>query len=140
VNSVDSAMHSALPLGLKVARVFCFAFSIFGCLLLSGCCENEVPSEHLSPDGEWKYVTFDRNCGATTRSNLQVTFLPAAARLPNEAGNTFIADDNHGAAGSIAQLEWLAPHMLQITYSSKARVFKKESRTGIVEIRYVEQP
>lgn len=99
-----------------------------------------MPSEHLSPDGGWKYVTFDRNCGATTGSNLQVTVLPAAARLRNEAGNTFIADDNHGAAGSIAQVEWLAPHTLQITYSSKSRVFKKESRTGSVEIRYVEHP
>src|SRR5258708_5160454 len=116
-------------------RVLCFAFSILGCLLLSSCCENEMPYEHLSPDGEWKYVTFDRNCGATTRGNLQVTLLPTAARLPNEAGNTFIADDNHGAAGSIAQLEWLAPHTLQITYSSTARGFKKESRTGMVEIR-----
>jgi hypothetical protein len=77
-------------------RVRCLAFSILGCLLLSG--SNEAPSEHPSPDGEWKYVTFDRNCGATTGSNLQVTVLPAAARLPNEAGNTFIADDNHGAA------------------------------------------
>ena len=121
-------------------QVLCLAFSIFGCLLLSGCCANEAPSEQLSPDGEWKYVTFDRNCGATTGSNLQVTVLPAAARLPNEAGNAFIADDNHGAAGSIARLEWLAPHTLQITISSKARVFKKESRTGTVEIRYVEQP
>src|SRR5437867_10594463 len=119
-------------------RVLCLASSILGCLLLWGCCANEVPSKHLSPDGEWKYVTFDRNCGATTGSNLQVTVLPATAPLPNEAGNTLIADDNHGATGSIAQLEWLAPHTLQITISSKARVFKKESRTYTVEIRYVE--
>src|SRR5260370_39759045 len=93
------------------------AFSILGCLLLSGCCKNEVPSEHLSPDREWKYVTFDRNCGATTGSNLQVTVLSAAARLPYEAGNTFIADANHAAPGAIAQLERLTRPTLQMTYS-----------------------
>src|SRR5437867_363008 len=45
------------------------------CLLLAACCANEAPSEHVSPDGNWKYVTFDRNCGATTASNLQVSVL-----------------------------------------------------------------
>jgi hypothetical protein len=59
--------------------------------LLAGCCANEIPSEHVSPDGKWKYVTFDRNCGATTANNMQVSVLPAIAGLSNDAGNAFIA-------------------------------------------------
>jgi hypothetical protein len=38
-------------------------------LSLSGCCANEMLYEHVSPDGKWKYITFDRNCGATTGDN-----------------------------------------------------------------------
>src|SRR5258708_19701527 len=115
-------------------RALCCSLSIIGWLLRLSCWENEMPYEPVSPDGEWKYVTFDRNCGATTRGNLQVTLLPTAARLPNEAGNTFIADDNHGAAGSIAQFEWLSPHPPQITYSSKPPLFNKESPTSTLHI------
>jgi len=121
-------------------RLLCLTAVEIVCLLMCGCCENEARSEHLSPDGTWKYVTFDRNCGATTGSNLQITVLRASTPLPNEAGNAFIADSNHGEASFVARPEWLAPHTLQITYSSRTRVFKKERRVGVVEIRYVEEP
>ena len=121
-------------------RLLCLTAVEIMCLLMYGCCENEPRSKHLSPDGTWKYVTFDRNCGATTGSNLQVTVLLASTPLTNEAGNAFIADDNHGEASFVARLEWIAPHTLQITYSSKTRVFKKEPHVGVVEIRYVEDP
>ena len=110
------------------------------CLLLIGCCENEAPTEHASPDGNWKYVSFDRNCGATTASNLQICVLPAKDSLPNAGANAFIADDNHGATRFVAQPKWLSGQVLQITYSSKARIFKKESRVGPIEISYIEQP
>jgi hypothetical protein len=58
--------------------------------------------------------------------NFQVSVLPASARLPNDGGNAFIADQNHGTARVEAEVEWKAPHALQITYSSQTRVFKKE--------------
>jgi hypothetical protein len=113
---------------------------MFACLLLSSCCENERRFGHLSPDGKWKYVTFSRNCGATTADNFQVSVLPATALMPKEAGNAFIADDDHGEAAFVADLEWLPPHTLQIKYSAKARIFRKESRVAVVEIRYAQQP
>ena len=107
-------------------------------MLLSGCdCENEGLAEHLSPDGRWKYVSFDRNCGATTRSNLQVSVLPASKPLSNGAANAFIADDNHGAARFVAQSEWISPTKLRIIYSPKARVFKRESKVGPIDIEYL---
>ena len=87
----------------------------------------------------WKFVVFDRNCGATTASNLQVSVLLATAKLSNDPGNAFIADGNHGVTGFVAQPEWLPPHTLRITFSSKARVFKKESQIGGVKIMYLEQ-
>jgi hypothetical protein len=100
---------------------------------------NEAPAEHLSPDGQWKYVSFDRNCGATTRDNLQVSILPAFKHLPNEAANVFIADDNQGATRFVAQPEWVSSRELRIAYSPKARVFKKESQVGPIKITYAEE-
>jgi hypothetical protein len=116
------------------------AFSAFAlCLSLCGCCGNEAPAEHLSPDGQWKYVSFDRNCGATTSSNLQISVLPASKALPNEAANAFIADDNHGTTRFVAQPEWVSARELKITYSARARIFKKESKVGPTDLKYVEE-
>jgi hypothetical protein len=113
----------------------------FACLfVMMGCCDNEAPSEHLSPDGQWKYVSFDRNCGATTSSNLQISVLPASKSLPSGAANAFIADDNHNATRFVAQSQWLSSRKLQIAYSPKARVFKKEASVGPIEIEYVQEP
>ena len=116
---------------------------LFGLAVLVGCtgstCTNDAPAEHISPDGQWKYVSFDRDCGATTRSNLQVSVLPASESLPTDAANAFIADDNHGATRFLAQPEWMSAHKLRITYSVKARVFKKESKVGPIDIDYVQQ-
>ena len=106
--------------------------------LLAGCdCANETPAEHLSPDGQWKFVSFDRNCGATTGRNLQVSVLPTTKSLPNSAANAFIADDNHGATRFVAQSEWISATKLRITYSPKARIFKRESKVGPIDIEYV---
>ena len=115
--------------------VGCFA----GCSLLVGCCDNENPAEHLAPDGAWKYVSFDRNCGATTGSNVQVSVLIASRQLPNESANAFIADDDHGATRFVAQAEWVSSRKLRIIYSRKARVFRKESKVGPIEIEYAER-
>ncbi len=91
-------------------RAFCRLFSILSCLWLCGCCENEWASEQISPDGKWKYVTFSRNCGATTGNNYQVSVLSASAHLPLAAGNAFIGDSNHGETSFVALPVWLPPH------------------------------
>jgi hypothetical protein len=118
----------------KLLLIMVFVITI----LLAGCdCANEAPAEHLSPDGRWKYVCFDRKCGATTGNNFQESVLPASKSLPNSAANAFIADDDHGATRFVAQSEWISPTKLRITYSQKARIFKRESKVGPIDIEYV---
>lgn len=106
---------------------------------LTACCANEGASEHFSPDKKWKFVTFARNCGSTTGSNKQISVIPASDSLPNSAGNTFVGDDNHGAAAFVARAEWVSPDTIQIVVSSKARIYKKEQLVGAVHIEYAEE-
>src|SRR4051812_44498604 len=121
---------------MRILIPFCvFAVS----LLLNSCCANEVPVEGLSPNRQWKYVSFDRNCGATTGRNLQISILPASKPLPNNAANAFIADNNRGAARFVATPEWVSARELKITYSSKARIFKREPKVGPITITYVQE-
>jgi hypothetical protein len=51
--------------------------------------------------------------------------------------NWLIVDDHHGAASYVAEVEWVDSNTLQIRYSSKARIFRQESRIGPIEIKYV---
>ena len=60
---------------------------------LPDLCGNDELVETVSPNGKLKAVSFRRSCGATTGYSTHVAILPAAKRLPNEPGNTFVADD-----------------------------------------------
>ena len=128
---------------LGMRALLCITTIILSCFQ-TGCdnnlCSNEFPVEHPSPDGKWKYVIFDRNCGATTSSNFQVSVLLSSAPLPNEPANAFTGDYNHGAASYVAEIEWIDSGTLQISYSPKARIFRKETRVGPIEIRYLAKP
>ncbi len=61
--------------------------SLFGDL-----CGNEVFQEVVSPDGTYKAVVFQRDCGATTGFSTQVSILKASSQLTNRGGNVFAMD------------------------------------------------
>jgi hypothetical protein len=118
------------------------SFLIVFLAFLAGCrgtCSNDGQSQQLSPSGEWKYVVFSRNCGATTGENYQLSVLRAKEQLPSDAANVFIADNHHGKTDWIAQPEWVSENRLRIAYSANARVFKKEAKAGSVQIEYAER-
>jgi len=109
-------------------------------LMVVACdpCRNEGPVEHKSPNGAWKAVVFERGCGATVGPNVQMSVLPSSNPLPNEPGNTFVIDSNHGA--SVLQyiyVDWTSNNSIRITYPSNARVVKQEKRVGSVDVAYV---
>ena len=75
----------------------CLALEVlFACCVLSGCglCVNELLQEARSPDGKYKAVAFNRNCGATVGNNVQVSIIPSNASMPDGTGNVFIEDHN----------------------------------------------
>jgi len=118
----------------------CVVVEVVLCLFVPACslCANQDLYERVSPDGHWKYVSFERNCGAAAADNLEISILPVSKKLPDDGGNAFIADYNHGATTYTPKAQWLSARQLQITYSGKARVYKKEHKVGPIDISYVE--
>jgi hypothetical protein len=74
---------------------------------------------------------FQRDCGTTTGFSTQISIVEAGDQ-PSGSGNTFRADDDHGAAragkwgGSWAEMKWLAPDHLLIRYAAKSRLFERD--------------
>jgi hypothetical protein len=100
---------------------------------LSGCdsCVNEISQTVASPSGKHKAVMFNRNCGATTGFNTQVSIISATGTLPNNAGNTLIID---GTVPLHAQ--WHLDSALHLVGLGSAKVFKQESSVAGVSVSY----
>lgn len=133
--------------------VTCIVLVISGVLLfwfsapdMDAMCGNEVISEFPSPDGTKRLVVFQRDCGATTDFSTQASVLPARTPLPNEKGNLFISDTDHGAApagpsgGTSVTVRWESAQSVVLIYHPKVRVFKSELDAGGVQVRYVTAP
>lgn len=101
---------------------------------LNGCdagCGNEVASTFESPRGGRIAVVFNRNCGATTGFNTQLSVLPKGEASPSEAGNALIAD------GALAlRVRWVSESELVVTGHQGAKIFKQEKLANGVLISY----
>ena len=76
-------------------------------------------------------MIFNRNCGATTGFNTQLSVLAKGDAVPKEAGNTFIAD------GSLAlRVRWVSESELVITGFQGAKIFKQEKLANGVAVSY----
>lgn len=88
---------------------------------------------------------FQRDCGATTGFSTQISVLEQGIE-PSGGGNTFRADDDHGAAaagdwgGPWAEMRWLAPDHLLIRYAAKSRLFEQQEEVSGVKISYQQVP
>jgi len=125
-------------------RVLGFLISA-GCILLSfGCdvCNNRMVREIPSPNGSKRAVLFERDCGATTDFSTQVSILPVGKKLGTSAGNTFVADSNHGIVSVDSQsviavdIAWKNDQEIEITYPTRARTFLKASEFQGIRIVY----
>lgn len=109
-------------------------------------CGNDIVAELHSPDGLRKVVVFERDCGATTGFSTQVSVLSVNTPLPNQGGNLFVADTDHGAApsgpggGPGVKVVWESAQSVVLTHHPKARVFTAETEVEGVRARYVAAP
>jgi hypothetical protein len=106
-------------------------------------CGNRVVAEIKSPDGMYKAIEFERDCGATTDFSTQVSVIQPNKHLGSDStGNAFAADSNHGIvpvndAGVLdLDIRWLSNNTLQIDYPAGARVFSQNHKVGGVSIQY----
>lgn len=109
-------------------------------VFLVGClnpCGNRVLADIPSPLGTKHAVLFERDCGATTDFSTQLSILNAGEKLESQAGNTFIADSNHGHVTSLyVRVKWSAESSLEVNYPEPARVFHNEKHVNGVSINY----
>jgi len=104
-------------------------------------CGNYLVSRADAPGGALSAVMFQRDCGTTTGFTTQVSIL-RPGELPIGKGNTFVADDDHGAAkagrwdGPWAEIRWLGPDHLRIRYASATRIFLQREEAAGVRITY----
>lgn len=76
-------------------------------------------------------MIFNRNCGATAGFNTQLSILAKSDEVPEEAGDTFIAD------GSLAlKVRWVSESQLVVTGSRGAKIFKQEKLANGVVVSY----
>jgi len=108
----------------------------------SGMCGNERVAEYPSPDGALKVVVFQRDCGATTGFSTQASLISGTDKLPDKAGNLFVADTDHGAApaaawgGPTLGVRWEGVRAVVLQHDERARVFKAEKHVRGTSIRY----
>jgi hypothetical protein len=81
-------------------------------------------------------VVFTRDCGATTDFSTHASVLSASASLPDDAGNAFIVDSNHGRAPRGLEVTWRDARKVELYRHADARVFKSESSVKGIKILY----
>lgn len=110
--------------------------------LADGLCGNSIIEEVLSPNGINKLIVFERNCGATTGFSTQVSVMNSEGMLPNEGGNLFIADTDHGKApsgpggGPKVEVTWRNDNLVIIKHHNNARIHKSESKLKNVNVSH----
>lgn len=103
----------------------------------SDMCGNEVHSELLSPDREFKVVVFQRDCGATAGFSTKISILDSNDDLKNESGNIYIIDGHPRDVSPSAK--WLSNTNLRIERNLDGSEYKAESKWGLwgkVEVTY----
>jgi hypothetical protein len=137
-----------ITLGVIIAAVVlvCSGLGYLRWLFLSGdfggwsnMCGNYIYQEIPSPDGQYKVIVFQRDCGATTGFSTQVSILGAAQELSNVSGNIFIIDGHPDYTN--VQVKWEGDQAVTITYANgyevdyRRRTFKDSSRVFEIQFR-----
>jgi len=120
---------------IKALALVLFILTLAACLVLNPC-ENKIIERISAPKDPWEAVVFERDCGATTSTSIQVSILPLGGRLPNDGGNVFVADRITGNPKAQVHVHWLSNRHVEVTYPAGARVFKSEAQIRHVRITY----
>jgi hypothetical protein len=102
--------------------------------LADDLCGNDVFSELWSPNKEYKAVIFQRNCGATTDFNTQISIIQSSDALGNDGGNVLIIKGHPQDVSPV--LLWNSNNELTINKAINGSEFKVEKMVGTINIKY----
>jgi hypothetical protein len=115
--------------------------ALISAIMLSSCnitgdCRNQLKYRSPSPNGAYDIVVFNRNCGATSGNNVQISIIEHSEPMTeNEHGNILSAY-GVGYTESIKPL-WLSQNAINIYMYRDARIgFRKNAINGI-SINYI---
>jgi hypothetical protein len=118
------------------------AAALVAALVLAGCsdpCGNTVASRATSPDGRHEVVVFERTCGATTGTSVQVSLVDPSEE-PRGAGNVFRGEGEpsrpDAKAAPAVEARWASSSELVVRYGSALRIFAREPDVRGVRIVY----
>ena len=119
--------------GILIAIVILFLHS------MSDMCKNYIHQVNLSPDEKYKAVVFQRDCGATTEFNTQISIVGANNELDNDSGNIYVIE---GPPEKIAPaVIWQSNSKLVLKCALSGSEFKAVSEWGWfkkIQITYLE--
>ena len=139
---MSAVTRKTIVISATAAVLVVIAFGVFLYQMFAKACGNEILREFVSPDNSKKVVVFERDCGATTDFSTQASLLGISEKLPDEGGNVFSADTNHGATPSGAgggpelRVRWESSNRVVLEHHTAARVFKASRRIDQTEVRY----
>ena len=96
----------------------------------SDMCGNYPYSEIASPNGDYKAVVFQRDCGATTGFSTQISIVKIDEGLENKSGNIFIVDghpDNYAP-----KVVWTSDSELEIYWVLNGAEHKAKNSWGLL--------
>lgn len=95
-------------------------------------CETKVHSELLSPSGDFKAIVFEKECGATTNFNTQVSLLPLNEKFDSEQYPPVLIVD-----GRIRlPIVWIDAYRLKISVPPDTTVYRKDRQYKGIQIDY----
>ena len=110
-------------------------------------CGSHGAYSQVSPDGRYRAVLYEYDCGATTDFGTNLAVLPASNKFDPfavpDSERVITANSNHQAVGVDMNgilpvtIAWKGPQDLQVTIPRMAKVFNQKMRSGPVTIEYL---
>ncbi|HED32696.1 MAG TPA: hypothetical protein ENJ08_00570 [Gammaproteobacteria bacterium] len=105
-------------------------------------CDNLIINSTKLREVNLNIVLFQRDCGATTGFNTQISMINIGEEFPNESGNIFTADTGHGkvsggrGGGPEVKVEVVYKIHIKISHHPDARGFNSQNQWENVRIEY----
>lgn len=114
----------AVIIGVQVAVFACGSIYLF-----SGMCGSYPYKTVTSPNGEYKAVIYQFDCGATTGFSTQISVLEVGEEVPNESGNIFSSD---GHPEQVApDVTWVNEEHINVQKVPGVTVYTQEESWGL---------